>query len=75
MTELFGPFFCLSLLKVSMTQILRYSLDLKAVSIIQESFLRLLNFLQIKEGRPDFLGGTNSAEWLSYLFLPSVFHF
>ena len=32
----------------------------------RSTFLRLLKFLQIKEGEPNFLGGTNSAELLNY---------
>ena len=29
----------------------------------------------MKEGGPHSLGGTNSAEWHNYLFLPSVLQF
>ena len=39
------------------------------------TFLNFLKFSQIKEGGPNFLVGTNSAERLNYLVPPSVFQF
>ena len=39
------------------------------------TLLNFLKFPQIKEGGPDFLVGTNSAERLNYLVPPSVFQF
>ena len=39
------------------------------------SFLSFLKFRRIKEGGPNFFGGTNSAERLNYLVAPSVFQF
>ena len=39
------------------------------------TFLSFLNFPQIKEGRPNFLVETKSAERLSYLVSSSVFQF
>ena len=53
-SELFGPPFCISILKVFQTQILRHSLDLNAFCMIQGYFSQSLEFLQIKEGRPNF---------------------
>ena len=38
MSELFGPPFCISILKVLWTQILRHSLDFNAFCMIQEYF-------------------------------------
>ena len=38
------------------------------------TFVNFLKFLQIKVGRPNFLGGTNSAKQLNYFVPPSVFH-
>ena len=37
----------------------------------RSTFLRLLKSSQIKEQAPNFLGETNSAEWLNYLVPPS----
>ena len=39
------------------------------------TFVSFLKFFQIKEGAPNFLVGTNSAERLNYLVPPSVFIF
>ena len=55
--ELFGPPFCLSILKISRMQILAHSLDFHVFCMIQRIFFgRLLKFLQIKEGGPNFWG-------------------
>ena len=56
MFELFGPPFCISILKVLWTQILCHSLDFSPFCMNRETFLRVLKFLQIKEGGPKFLG-------------------
>ena len=56
MPALFGPPFCISILKVSRTQILPYSLDFNAFYMIMEYFLRLFKFPQIKKRGPDFWG-------------------
>ena len=42
MSELFGPPFCISILKVLWTQILRHSLDFNAFCMIQEYFSQSL---------------------------------
>ena len=41
-SELFGPFFCISILKVLQTQLLRHSLDFNAFCITQEYFSQSL---------------------------------
>ena len=46
----------LSVFKVLRTQILRHSLDFNAFCMIQNTFFRVLKFLQIKEGGPNFWG-------------------
>ena len=56
MSELFGPPFCISILKVLWTQILCHSLDFSPFCMNRGTFLRVLIFLQIKEGGPKFLG-------------------
>ena len=45
-----------SVFKVLRTQILRHSLDFNAFYMIQNNFFRVLKFLQIKEGGPNFWG-------------------
>ena len=55
-SELFGPLFCFSILKVLSTQFLPNSLNFNAFCMIQEYFLRVLKFLQIKEGGSNFWG-------------------
>ena len=54
-SELSGPPFCVSILKVLLTQILRHSLDFNAFCMILGTFLRVLKFLEIKGG-PNFWG-------------------
>ena len=39
------------------------------------TFLSFFQFPQIREGGPNFLGGTNSAEWLNYLVPLLYFNF
>ena len=74
MAELFGPLFCIAIPEIWRTQILRHSLDFSGFYMIQQSFSQVfLKFPQIKEGRPNFLQGTNSAEQLNYFVAPSVF--
>ena len=68
--ELYGANFCISYLKVSRTKILHHSLNFNAFFMVQEYFSQNLKFLQIKEGRAEFLGGGNSAESLNYLVPP-----
>ena len=43
--------------------------------LFRSTFLRILKFLQIKEGTPNFLGENNFAEQLNYLASCSVFQF
>ena len=50
MSQIFGLSFCISILKVLWTQILFHSLDF---SHFRSTFLRVLKFLQIKDGRPN----------------------
>ena len=51
---LFGSRFCILVLKVLFTQIYRHSLDFNAFCMFNTTFLRVLKFLQIKEGGPNF---------------------
>ena len=53
MSQIFGLSFCISILKVLWTQILFHSLDF---SHFRSTFLRVLKFLQIKDGRPNIWG-------------------
>ena len=55
-SELFGSRFCILVLKVLFTQIYRHSLDFNAFCMFNTTFLRVLKFLQIKEGGPNFWG-------------------
>ena len=68
MSELFGPPFCISILKVLWTQILRHSLDFSPFCINQEEFSQGPEILQIKEGGPNFWG--NQFCRMSELFGP-----
>ena len=54
--ELFGPPFCISVLRIWRTQILVHSLDTNAFYFIQQYFSQLFKFPQIKEGGPNFVG-------------------
>ena len=69
--ELFGPPFCISILKVLRSQIFCHSLGFNAFCMIQCTFLRLLEFPQKKDWGPNFFVGTNSAEQLNYKVLQS----
>ena len=53
-SELFGPPFCISILKVLWTQILCHSIDCKHSTWFSSTFLRVFKFLQIKEGESNF---------------------
>ena len=74
-SELFGPHFCISILKVLWTQIHRHSLDFNAFCMIQEYFSQSLEISTTSRGGTSFLGGTNFAESLNYLVPPCVFQF
>ena len=73
--ELFGPPFCILILEAWRTQILCQSLDLMHSTWDSSTFPRFFKFFQIKEGGPNFLWGTNSAERLNDLVPPSVLQF
>ena len=73
--ELFGPPSSISILEIWRTQNFPHSLDLNASLWVSSTFVRFSKIHQIKEGGPNFLGGTNSAERLNYLVPPSVFQF
>ena len=66
-TELFGPYFCILILKVLKTQVLLHSLEFNASVWFRSTFLRGFKFPKIEKGGPNLLGGTNSAERLNYL--------
>ena len=53
-SELFGPSFCIWILKVWWTQIFHNSLDFNAFCMIQAYFFRVLKLLQIKEWGVNF---------------------
>ena len=55
-SELFGPPFSVSILKVLRTQILRHLLNFNAFCMIQECFSQNIEYLQIKQGGPSFWG-------------------
>ena len=55
-SELFCSPFCISILKVLGTEILHHSLDQLHSAWFRSTFLRVLKFLQIKEGGPNFWG-------------------
>ena len=68
MSELFGPPFCISILKVSQTQNLCHLLAFNVFCMIQEYFLRVFKFLQVKEG--DLISGGNQFSRMTELFGP-----
>ena len=55
-SELFGPPFCISILKVLWTQIHFHLSDFNASDWFRSTFLRDLKFLQIKNVRPSLWG-------------------
>ena len=55
-SELFGPPFCISILKVLWIQILGHSLDFSPFCMNEEDFSQSPEILQIKEGGPNFWG-------------------
>ena len=74
-TELFGPLFCISILKVSRTKILLHSLDFNASVWFRSTFLRRFKFPKIIEGDQIYWGGTNPAERLNCLVAPPHLYF
>ena len=71
-SELFGPPFCISILKVLQTQILWHSLYFNAFYMIKEYFSQSFEISPNWRGGTWFLGKTNFAECLNYFFPPSV---
>ena len=69
-SELFGPPFCISILKVLWIQIHLHSLDLMHSAWLRSTFLRVLKYLQIKEGGPNFWGEPiwRKPEWFGAPF-------
>ena len=67
MSELFGPPFCISILKVFQTQILCHSLDLNVFCMIQQCFSEgFSNLYKLKRG--DLISGGNQFCRISKLF-------
>ena len=65
--ELFCPPFCISILKLSRTQIFRHSLDFHVFCMIQRIFFSdFWNFYKLKRG--DLISGGNQFRWKSQLF-------
>ena len=54
MSELFGPLFCISILKVLQTEIIRHSLHFSALSMIQKKFSRSLGICRSQRGVTNF---------------------
>ena len=50
MSELFGPLFCISILKVLQTEIIRHSLHFSALSMIQKKFSQSLGISRSQRG-------------------------
>ena len=68
-SELFGPFFCISILKLSRTQILCHSLDFQVFRMIQRIFLSdFWHFYKLKRG--GLISGGNQFCRKSELFGP-----
>ena len=73
--ELFGPPFCVSILKVLKSRILRHSIDFNAFCMIQEFVSHTLKFLKIKEEVP-YLWGKQILQKVRIIwYLHSVFQF
>ena len=71
-SELSGPSFRISLLKLSRTQILRHSLDSNAFCMIQKTVCQSLKFLQIKDGGPNFWGEPNMQKVCTQILCHSL---
>ena len=71
-SELFGPPFCISILKVLQTQILWHSLYFNSFGMITEYFSQSFEISPNWRGATWFLGKTNFAECLNYFVPPSV---
>ena len=69
MSELFGPLFCISILIVLWTQILRHSLDFSPFCMKEK------DLSQSSEISTNLRWGSNFADCLKYLVAPSVFQF
>ena len=72
-SELFDPPFRISILKVLWDQIHCYSFHLNTFCMIEGTFLRILRFLQVKEGGHNFWGKPNLQKvwiiWFPLLYL------
>ena len=73
--ELFGPPFCISLLRILWNQILRHSLYFNQFYIIQQFPSHIFKISSNSTGGPNFLVVTNSAEQLNYLVPPPLLYF
>ena len=69
-SELFGPPFCISILKILWTQIFRHSLDFNAFFMIQDYFSQSFAISTNWRGGTEFLEETSLAESLNYLVPP-----
>ena len=67
-SELFGPPFCISILKVLWIQILRHSLDFSPFCMNQEDFSESQNFYKLRRGSQ--ISGGNQFCRMSELFGP-----
>ena len=56
MSELFGPFFWISFLKLFLTEILPHSFHFNVSSWFRSTFLSVLKFQEIKDGQGNFWG-------------------
>ena len=74
-SELFCPPFCISILKISRTQILCHSLDFNVFLMIQKSFCQTSEISSNWRDRTQFLGRTNSAGSLNLFVRRSAFQF
>ena len=70
---LFGPPFCISILKVLWPEIILHSLDFSSFCMNQEDFSKSPEICANSRGGIWFLGGTNFAECLNSLVPTSVF--
>ena len=74
-SQLFGPRFSISILKVLLTKIFHHSLDFNAFCMIQEYYSQSLQISADQRGEIQFLGGTSFAEYLNYLVPLLYFNF
>ena len=70
MTELFGPHFCISFLKVLRTQILRHSLNFNAFCMVEEYFSQAFKISKNYRWGTQFLGGNEFSRRAEFFYLP-----